>query len=177
MGARTRVVGAAALAAPLLLLTGPADASTGPAHRPPEVAWVSDANARGDLASVLARYRCHGGDAGTHLWVSLKQGGGIDGRTAEELSRQPGTGGTARAWYDTNAVDRAMLTLTCDGRWQVQRYTLTPQKGRLERGTAFLQYCLFDSTADPMGLDLSQGFGYAYRLAAVRTRPHEGRYR
>lgn len=170
----TRLLCAAALTVPLLGVAAPADATNRPTYRAPQVAWVSDAKVSGDRASVLARYRCYGGNEGTHLWVSLKQGGGITGKTAEELSQMEGTSALARAWYDTNVVDPATVTLTCNGRWQVQRYTVArhPEKDRLSRGTAFLQFCLFDSTADPTGADLSYGFAYEYKTVKVHTRHH-----
>jgi opacity protein-like surface antigen len=168
----TRLLCAAALAAPLVLVAAPAEATQRPTYRAPEVAWVSDATVHGDRASLVAKYRCYGGNEGTHLWVSLKQGGGITGKTDEELSQLEGTSQLARAWYDTNVVDPTTVTLTCNGRWQVQRYTVGREKDQLRRGTAFMQFCLFDSTADPAGEDLSYGFAYEYRTVRVRTGHH-----
>jgi len=170
----TRLLCAAALAAPLALVAAPADATHRPTYRPPQVAWVSDAKVSGDTASVVAKYRCYGGNEGTHLWVSLKQGDEIAARTDEELSQMEGTSQLARAWYDTNVIDPTKVTLNCNGRWQVQRYTVGREKGQLYRGTAFMQFCLFDSTADPTGEDLSYGFAYEYRTVKVRTRHHHG---
>jgi hypothetical protein len=133
------------------------------------VAWVKQVQATGDQATVLAKYRCYGGDEGTHLWVSLKQGGDIDKYSAKKLANMEGTSALARSWYDTNVVDPSTVTLTCDGTWQVQRYTLGREKGTLVKGRAFLQFCLFDSTADPTGQDLSYGFAYKYKFVHVTS--------
>jgi len=141
-------------------------------YKPPKVAWAGHVHAKGGVATVLAKYRCFGGNEGTHLWVSLKQGGGIKGKTAKQLSNMEGTSKLARAWYDTNAVDPSRTTINCNGKWHVHRYTVAREKGTLHRGSAFLQFCLFDSTSDPTGQDLSKGFAYKYRLAHVHKRHH-----
>jgi hypothetical protein len=121
---------------------------------------------------VDAKYRCWGGNENTHLWVSLKQGGGITGKTAAELSQMEGTSAIARAWYDTNVVDPALVTINCNGQWHHHRYTVAREKGTLYKGSAFLQFCLFDSTADPTGQDLSYGFAYKYELVNVHKHQH-----
>jgi hypothetical protein len=93
-------VQAAAVALPVALAAAPAQAqeSAQPStYHNPQVAWVRDAHARGGTASVLAKYRCWGGNQNTHLWVSLKQGGGITGKTAQELSQMEGTSAIAAA--------------------------------------------------------------------------------
>src|SRR3954463_1657835 len=119
----TTVLAAATLSLPMLL-TGAhtaADAATADRagyHRP-QVAFVGHARAHHGRARVLAVYRCWGGNRGTHLWVSLKQGGGIEGKTAKELSQMEGTSQIARAWYDTNPVSPRQVTINCDGTWQV----------------------------------------------------------
>ena len=46
----------------------------------------------------------------------------------------------------------------------MHEYTVAREKGTLLRGTAFLQFCLFDSHADPTGEDLSYGFAYEYKI-------------
>jgi hypothetical protein len=46
------------------------------------------------------------------------------------------------------------------------------EKGTLERGSAFLQFCLFDSTSDPTGQDLSHGFAYDCKLVKVHASSH-----
>jgi hypothetical protein len=133
---------AATLAAPLIA-SAPVSAavSTGA----PEVAWVNP-NVRvvGDSAFVTAKYRCSPATDATHLWVSVKQGGtGLDGE---------GSGGTAQSWYDTNVTRGGTweepgpeIPVTCDGTWQhqtveVQRYA---DKRPLERGAAYVQFCLY----------------------------------
>lgn len=111
----------------------------------PEVAFVHDnvvVSADRAEATVLAKYRCFGGEEGTHLWVSIKQGG-------EDLEG-PGSSARARAWYDTNyqyAEDPAGQTLPCDGRWHATRFTVKLVEGKelLERGSAWVQFCAFDN--------------------------------
>ncbi|MGY2702257.1 hypothetical protein ACVW2K_001841 [Nocardioides sp. HB32] len=138
------------------------------AYHHPKVAFVGHARALpGGRAEVLAVYRCWGGNRGTHLWVSLKQGGQIDDHTAKELSQMEGTSELARAWYDTNPVAPRKVQINCNGRWQVQRYVVKREKGTLRAGRAFMQFCLFDSHSDPQGQDLSKGFAYNYRFVYV----------
>jgi hypothetical protein len=79
-----------------------------------------------------------------------------------------GTSELARAWYDTNPVAPRKVRINCDGTWQVHRYVLKREKGRVRAGRAFLQFCLFDSHSDPKGQDLSKGFAYKYRFLTVQ---------
>ena len=162
---------AAAVALPMAFTALPAqahDQGSATAYQEPQVAWVHQAKVKGDRATVKAKYRCWGGNEGTHVWVSLKQGGKINDYTAQELSEMEGTSALARAWYDTNPphADQSTVYLVCNGKWQVQKYTLgrVEGKGRLHRGRAFLQFCLFDSKATE---DLSHGFAYEYTFMKV----------
>jgi hypothetical protein len=111
----------------------------------PEVAFVGDnvvvSSDRAE-ASVLAKFRCFGGEEGTHLWVGVKQDG-------EDLEGHASSA-RARAYYDTNyrwAEDPAGQTIDCDGAWHATRYTvkLVEGKGLLERGSAWVQFCAFDN--------------------------------
>jgi hypothetical protein len=111
----------------------------------PEVAFVGDnvvVSADRTQATVLAKYRCYGGEEGTHLWVSVKQDG-------EDLEGE-GSSTRARSWYDTNyqyAEDPAGQTIACDGRWHSTRFVvkLVEGKGLLEKGEAYVQFCAFDN--------------------------------
>ena len=155
----------------MTLVGSPAEARAGSSAAPyhdPQVLWAGKVHAKRGTATVWAIYRCWGGNENTHLWVSLKQGGGIRGKTAEELAQMEGTSAIARAWYDTNVVDPSLVTINCNGKWQVHEYTVKREKGTLRRGSSFLQFCLFDSHADPTGEDLSVGFAYKYKLTKVR---------
>ena len=167
----TRILTAiAALAAPMLLVGthAPADGATaGKAeYHHPQVAFVGHARAHGGKATLQAVYRCWGGNEGTHLWVSLKQGGGIKGKTLAQLSKMEGSSKIARAWYDTNVVDPAKVTINCNGKWQVHRYTVAREKGTMRNGKAFMQFCLFDSHSDPEGMS-NKGFVFNYQLLRV----------
>jgi hypothetical protein len=135
--------GAVALLAPLgaVAPTAAAAATTGA----PEVAWAAN-NVRvaGDSAFVTAKYRCAPETEMTHLWVSVKQGGAdLEGE---------GSGGRAQSWYDTNVTTGGEyeIPVTCDGSWQhqtveVRRYD---GKGLLERGPAYVQFCLYTLTGE-----------------------------
>ncbi len=172
----TKAIAALALAAPLALAGGATSAQAAKVeYAQPEVAWVHNVKADGDSATLNAKYRCWGGK-GAHLWVSLKQGGGITGKPAEELAAMEGTSALAASWYDARPED-----VVCDGKWQIQRFTVQrhgavafpgyehPAWERLVSGTAFLQFCLYDSTAtgEPGS---TQGFGYLYSLVPVKAR-------
>jgi len=166
-----RLVAALAVA-PLLAMAAPAYASDADYHNP-MVRWVREVKATNNSATLIANYRCYGGNEGTHLWVSLKQGGGIVG-DPNALAAQEGTSMIARSWYDSHPEG-----VICNGTWITQRFTVNREMGfpdsphpqpwePLWTGDAFLQFCLFDNTADPTGEDLSHGFGYLYEYVHVR---------
>jgi hypothetical protein len=144
-------------------------------YREPEVQWVHNVKANPDTATLLAKYRCWGGNEGTHLWVSLKQGGGIDdlmGLSQEELGQVEGTSAIAASWYESHPTN-----VVCNGKWQIQEFTVARVMGipdyhpdpwePLTDGPAFLQFCLFDSTNTG---DLSHGFAYLYKFVDVKAR-------
>lgn len=172
MKIRTLLACAAALAMPLAATALPADAkpTSDTTYRQPEIAWVKNAKAAGDRATVKAKYRCWGGEAGSHLWVSLKQGGEINNYTADQLSGMEGTSALAKAWYDNNPLGE--LTVDCDGKWHVQRYTLArePGKDALVKGPAFLQFCLYDSRFNPTADPDHDGFDYEYKFIRVKAK-------
>jgi hypothetical protein len=146
-------------AAAALVIAGiavPAASATAAELPAPEIAWVGDhVVANGGNAFIQAKFRCWGGETGTHLWASIKQGG--PDPTAE------GSGMTSAAWYDTNyqyANDPAGQTIDCDGRWHVQRFTVKLVdhpfgtdyvSGSLQNGAAWVQFCVFDSSASADG--------------------------
>jgi len=142
--ARTAVLTAVASGA---LLAASAPAMAAPVTSAPEVAWVNTnvvVSADRSEATVLGKYRCSGGEEGTHLWVSVKQGPRIDaGHTSSSY---------ADAWYDTNynftEDNPAGLTVDCDGKWHAERITVKQVAGfgQLTRGEAYVQWCLFDSS-------------------------------
>src|SRR3954451_10427106 len=113
---------AIAVAVPLSLAAAPAHAAR-VQYANPEVSWVHDVKSTADSATLVAKYRCWGGDEGTHLWVSLKQGGGITG-SADDLAAQEGTSGLAASWYDSHPEG-----VHCNGHWQVQHFTVNREMG------------------------------------------------
>jgi hypothetical protein len=142
---RTFIVAAASVAG-LAAAVVPASTAVAEGELPgPEVAFVHDnvvVSADRTQATVLAKYRCFGGEEGTHLWVSVKQDG-------EDLEGE-GSSVRARAHYDTNykwAEDPAGQTLDCDGQSHATRFTVkqVPGKGLLERRSAWVQFCAFDN--------------------------------
>jgi hypothetical protein len=141
-----KLIAAGAAVSGLTAAFVPASTAVAEAELPaPEVAFVGDnvvVSANGAEATVLAKYRCYGGEEGTHLWVSVKQDG-------EDLEGE-GSSARARAWYDTNyqyAEDPAGQTIACDGRWHATRFTvkLVDGWGELARRTAYVQFCAFDN--------------------------------
>ena len=169
--AKRTLAGVAAMAVlPLAALTGPSAAAPDD-YQEPEVAWARQVYVHGDVAVVTAKYRCWGGNEGTHLWVSLKQGRRIRAIPADELAQMEGTSRLARAWYDTNAIAREVgaPSIDCDGTHHKQTYVLGSVKADLRPGrNAFLQFCLFDSTADSQSMDTSHGFAYKHGFRWLR---------
>ncbi|WP_270889564.1 hypothetical protein [Pedococcus sp. 5OH_020] len=166
-----RLVRLAAAAAFALATTAiPVTSATAAELPAPEVAWVgSHVVANGSDAYIQAKYRCYGGETGTHLWASIKQGG--EDPTAD------GSGMKSTAWYDTNyqyANDPAGQTIGCDGHWHVQRFTVklvdhpfgTDYVSQtLQNGPAWVQFCVFDSSATDD--NFPQGFAYSYSWKSV----------
>jgi hypothetical protein len=155
------LVSAAALAVTTLVATPAASAA---AYQAPVVQWAHNVHVSGDTATVQAKYKCYGGNVGTHLWVSLKQGDRISALTIDELVNMEGTSAIADAWYDSHpGEDPGTVGITCNGQWQVQTFTVHAEFGTLNaHEKAFLQFCLFDNTATDS--NFPQGFAYAYRF-------------
>jgi hypothetical protein len=156
---------AAAGVAALVALSGPAGAAPA-TYAPPQVAWTGhnvNVSPDGSSAYINGKYRCYGGRTGTHLWVSVKQG--------PNLSEPDHTGSSyADAWYDTNwnfGVDPAGLTVACDGHWHTTRYQLKQEFGTLKDGPAYIQFCLFDNTANDD--NFPQGFAFDYSWKSVHV--------
>jgi hypothetical protein len=139
-------------------------------YKAPAVKWTGHVRFAGNHAFVHAVYRCYGGNQNTHIWVSVKQGPKISAMTLKQLNHAEGTSQIARAWYDTNTTDPQKVYVICDGTWQHQTFRLTKEKGQLHRGHAYVQFCLFDSHADPNGQDLSKGFAFKYSKPYIRHR-------
>jgi hypothetical protein len=170
--------GLAAFALSASLFTGAAGSARAAqtTYSNPEVQWVHNVKATADTATLLAKYRCWGGTEGTHLWVSLKQGSEITGKSIDELTELQGTSALAASWYDSHPTN-----VVCNGTWQIQEFSVARVMGipgyhptawaPLTDGPAFLQFCLFDSTVvlGP-GADLSHGFAYLYTFVDVKMR-------
>jgi hypothetical protein len=131
----------------------------------PQVAWTGTTITvapDGSAAYIEGKYKCFGGEQGTHLWVSVKQGEGLDDEHTSSSD--------ADAWYDTNwnfEQSEAGLTVDCDGHWHVTRYTLKQEFGELVDGIAFVQFCLFDPTGNEE--NFPQGFAFDYSWKTVRV--------
>lgn len=168
--ARVAAGAALALAAVTALPAGSAFAEE---LAPPEIAWVGDhVVANGSNAYIQAKFRCFGGETGTHLWASIKQGG--PDPTAE------GSGMTSDAWYDTNyqyANNPAGQTIQCDGKWHVNRFTVKLVdhpfgtgyvSGELAKGAAWVQFCVFDSSATDDNFPTGFAYNYGWRTVIAQ---------
>jgi hypothetical protein len=99
-------------------------------------------------AEVQAQYTCTIADPVNnpgHLWVSVKQNdtGTFDPAVAGEGS---GGSGIATRWEDSHRNP-----ITCDGKNHVARFSVDQLEGKqsygtLVKGTAWVQFCLFDDT-------------------------------
>ncbi len=92
----------------------------------------------GDTARVTALYNCQEGE---HLFVSAKQ---VGDRSRDPRLQQPGSSAvvaqTAGGWWQSHPTN-----FTCNGRWQIDTFTIGTFEygiGQLERGQAWLQFCL-----------------------------------
>lgn len=142
----------------------PPSAST---YRPPVVQWVSPvvhALANSTSAVVHAKYRCSGGNVGTHLYIGVKQGPEVNATT--HTSSQ-----YARTFYSTNwNSDGPGLSLNCDGVSHNTSFVVkpdpffNPDAPPLTSGQAFVQFCMFDSTSSEGS---EQGFAFDYSMRKV----------
>ena len=102
---------------------------------------------RDGTASVKAVYRCPEGP-NWHLWVSAKQA--EDGSKDETITQEGGGfGGIPAAWLQSHPT-----TFKCDGRKHVQKFRIDTEEqgyGKLNKGYAWVQFCLID---EPAGLFL-----------------------
>jgi hypothetical protein len=169
---RTRALLVAAVAASAVVGAGGIAAAAPATYQQPTVESVSStviaSPAGGGFALVQARYRCFGGDAGTHLFIAVKQGPGV---SPENPSSSP----SMTAFYSTNYnSDGPALRLHCDGASHTQMFRLkndpywvNAQQGlQLTSGPALVQFCLFDSTSSE-GSD--SGFAFDYSMKTVRV--------
>jgi hypothetical protein len=181
MGLKKKLAGLVLAGGLLATGLGAAPAQAAPVddtYKAPRVLSTGHVRFHGDQATVDARYRCYGGDEKTHIWVSLKQGRKIDRMSLRQLTKSQETSKIARSWYDTNPTDpsKGYNQLTCNGHTQWQRFLLTKEEGKRVLSSherAFLQFCLFDSTADPASMDLNQeGFAFKYSKVHVQRVRH-----
>jgi len=96
-------------------------------------------------ATVTARYICQ--DEFTHLWVSAKQ---AESRGPDKALQGDGSGeGEASvAWWDSHPT--LGDDFVCDGTWHTDSFLIQAEKGELEPGQAWIQFCL--TTPDFSGL-------------------------
>lgn len=141
-------------------------------YEQPVVQWVQPtvvAHPDG-TATVHTKYTCFGGNAGTHLFIGVKQGPLVNA-TDHTTSQYADT------FYSTNwNSDGPGLSLVCNGRQQNALFVVkpdpyfafrAPDAPLLSAGTAFVQVCVFDSTntgeTDPNGF----AFDYSMRKVVV----------
>jgi hypothetical protein len=168
---RARLVPSLVAASALFIaLAGPVAAKTpSTAYAQPVVDWVQPtvkAHADG-TATVHFKYTCSGGNAGTHVYIGVKQGPEIN--ATDHTSSQ-----YADTFYSTNwNSDGPGLALICNGRTQNAKFLVKPDPyfwnaanaPALSAGQAFIQVCIFDSTnqgeMDP------NGFAFDYSMRKV----------
>jgi len=174
MGTRNRLV--AALGAAAALTAGAAGAASASApssgYQAPVVEWVAPvvhANAADGSATVHGKYKCSGGNVGTHLYIGVKQGPEVN--ATDHTSSQ-----YARTFYSTNwNADGPGLSLNCDGRSHNTSFLLKPDPffwnaehaPPLGSGPAFVQFCIFDSTNTGDGDENGFAFDYSMRKVVV----------
>lgn len=107
---------------------------------------------------VTARYICEGGP-GAHVWVSVKQAAS---RLPDQSLTGEGSSIASAAWSQSHAN-----AVTCDGTWHSQTFTVAQVEagfGTLERGQAWVQFCVIPPGADPD----AGGITWSKRFAAVK---------
>lgn len=152
MRARTKVLGAAAVAAVACASALPAFADDFTPLGTARINHVSDVySGTGPhgfhAATVSFSYLCHGTAQTDHLFVAVKQGPNVQvGSSSSD----------AVTFYSTNLrSDKAPNALNCDGAVHKMHTLLMPDPGfwqqhhpnpPLANGQAFLQICLYDAT-------------------------------
>ena len=152
------------------IATAPGAAASPPTpqgtYASPVVEWISPVvHASGDTAVVHAKYKCSGGNVGTHLFIAVKQGPLVN-------ATDHTTSDWADTFYSTNYnSDGPGLSLFCDGRSHNVSFVLEPDPyfafghpdaPPLTSGQAFVQFCLFDSTGNE-----ETGFAFDYSMRKV----------
>jgi hypothetical protein len=155
--------------AALIALTAAPVAAAKPssAYKDPVVNWVQPtvvAHSDGS-ATVHVQYTCYGGNAGTHVYIGVKQGPDVN--ATDHTSSQ-----YAETFYSTNwNPDSGVNALVCNGRKHNQTFVVKPDPyfwnaanaPALSAGRAFIQVCIFDShntgETDPTGF----AFDYSMR--------------
>jgi len=139
------------------------------AYQQPVVNWVQPtvvAHPDG-TATVHVQYTCYGGNAGTHVYIGVKQGPEVNATT--NTSSQ-----FAQTFYSTNwNPDTGGNALTCNGHKVNQLFTVQPDSffwnaadaPALSKGKAFVQVCIFDSTNQ--GENDPNGFAFDYSMRKV----------
>jgi hypothetical protein len=118
-------------------------ASAAPAPEPVVIVKRVTLSSGGTVAEIIAKYKCAGGDSGTHLWVSVKQGG--PDPTAGN------SGSTVTSWYDSHPEHQ----IHCDGQWHTHRFVANLHSDKVKATFAdpgWMQFCLFDNTGQ-LGYD------------------------
>ncbi|HEV2785277.1 MAG TPA: hypothetical protein VGV67_02720 [Solirubrobacteraceae bacterium] len=134
-----------AVSAAAFMTIAPLSASAGPAGKS-QARVIGPVVLNGDgTATVRARYICQESD---HLWVSAKQM--ADTRPDPRLQEE-GSSALAANWMQSHPDGS---TFTCDGQWHTGSWViettdfgpLAPDWGPLERGQAWVQFCLLTAT-------------------------------
>lgn len=98
-------------------------------------------------ATVKAQYVCPAGD-NWHLWVSAKQ---VEGGERNPALEEEGSSQISDAWLQSHPG-----RFTCNGKWQTDKFKIDTEEqgfGELERGEAWVQFCVIDEAAGAIIVD------------------------
>jgi hypothetical protein len=140
-------------------------------YKDPVVNWIQPNVVARDngTATVHVQYTCYGGNAGTHVYIGVKQGPQVYMEPVDHTASK-----WADTFYSTNwNPDSGVNALVCNGRKHNQLFLLKPDPywtkaegaPALSAGIAFVQVCIFDSHNAGEG-DLT-GFAADYSMRPV----------
>src|SRR6478672_10302279 len=124
MSVRAKITAALIASAAIVALSAAPVAAARPssAYQQPVVNWVQPtvvADSNG-TATVHVQYTCYGGNAGTHVYIGVKQGPDVN-------ATDHTTSDFAQTFYSTNwNADGPGLSLDCNGRQQNAHFVVKP---------------------------------------------------
>ena len=136
---RTFILAALAAAA-IAVLASVATAGAAPKARPTAKVIGNVKINKDGTGTVKARYLCPPSQD-WHLWVSAKQ---VAGGVRDPALEQEDSSAIADTWLQSHVGK-----FTCDGKWHTDKFTIDTLEqgfGELEKGQAWVQFCLIGET-------------------------------